>query len=59
MKKDTTHHTLKLSPVCDRCGKEPYGWFIENNKKAEHIALCLDHLIDFAKNTERYEMNRN
>ena len=50
---------LDMSSTCDRCGKEPYGWFIENNDKIDYIALCMEHLVDFAKHVEKYEMRRN
>lgn len=56
-KKDTI--TLELPDKCSRCSKEPYGWFIENNKNMDFIALCWEHLIDFTKSTEKYELKRN
>lgn len=59
MKKEKINKKIILSDKCDLCGKEPYGWFIENNNKSDVIALCFEHFFDFAKSTEEYERKRN
>lgn len=59
MKEEKIVKTLSLSDTCSRCENETYVWVIENNDKVDYVAFCLDHLLDFAKHTEKYERKRN